>query len=77
MLFAASLVALVAGVACAQEAGETKEEPRPQQRQRPPAPKVGQEAPLFKLASLDGKKETDLKSFRGQRPVILFFGSYT
>ena len=41
------------------------------------APKVGVEAPVFKLKSLDGKRETDLASFRGQRPVILFFGSYT
>lgn len=41
------------------------------------APKVGQLAPLFKLKSLDGKKETDLASFRAKKPVILFFGSYT
>jgi len=39
--------------------------------------KVGQNAPLFSLKSLDGKQETDLKSFRGEKPVILFFGSYT
>lgn len=39
--------------------------------------KVGQNAPLFTLKSLDGKQETDLKSFRGGKPVILFFGSYT
>lgn len=41
------------------------------------APKVGERAPTFKLKSLDGKRETDLASFRGQRPVVLFFGSYT
>ena len=41
------------------------------------APKVGQEAPTFKLKSLDGKKEMDLAAFRGKRPVVLFFGSYT
>lgn len=39
--------------------------------------KVGDVAPLFTLKSLDGKKETDLKGFRGKKPVILFFGSYT
>ena len=77
MLFAASLAALVAGAALAQETGETRGEQTKQQRPRPAAPKIGEEAPLFTLASLDGKKETDLKSFRGQRPVILFFGSYT
>ena len=39
--------------------------------------KVGQEAPTFKLKSLDGKTETALKSFRGKKPVVLLFGSYT
>jgi hypothetical protein len=41
------------------------------------ARKVGEVAPTFKLMSLDGKGETDLSSFRGERPVVLFFGSYT
>ena len=52
---------------------------RPQREARAPddAPKVGDEAPLFTLKSLDGTEETDLASFRDQRPVILFFGSYT
>lgn len=38
---------------------------------------VGEMAPTFTLMSLDGKGETDLAGFRGKRPVILFFGSYT
>jgi hypothetical protein len=38
---------------------------------------VGEMAPTFTLMSLDGKGETDLASFRGKRPVVLFFGSYT
>ncbi len=50
---------------------------RSQARAESGALKVGQEAPVFALKSLDGKQETDLKSFRGKRPVILFFGSYT
>lgn len=41
------------------------------------APKVGQLAPTFNLSSLDGKVTFDLTSNRDQRPVILFFGSYT
>ncbi len=41
------------------------------------APKVGDLAPVFKLKSLDGKRETDLAGFKGRRPVMLFFGSYT
>ncbi len=39
--------------------------------------KVGQEAPNFVLKSLDGESETDLSSFRNDKPVVLFFGSYT
>ncbi len=42
-----------------------------------PSLKVGQTAPTFELKSLDGKSATDLASFKGKRPVILFFGSYT
>ena len=41
------------------------------------APKVGEDAPGFKLASLDGKTEMTLNQFHGKKPVILFFGSYT
>ena len=39
--------------------------------------KVGELAPDFKLKSLDGKSQTQLKDFRGKKPVVLFFGSYT
>jgi len=39
--------------------------------------KVGDVAPTFKLKSLDNKEETDLASFKGRTPVVLFFGSYT
>jgi hypothetical protein len=41
------------------------------------APKVGEMAPIFKLLSLDGRAETDLASFKGKRPMVLFIGSYT
>jgi hypothetical protein len=41
------------------------------------APKAGDMAPLFKIKSLDGKSEFGLQDFRGQTPVVLFFGSYT
>ena len=41
------------------------------------APKVGDLAPTFKLKSLDGESETDLADFKGKKPVVLFFGSYT
>lgn len=41
------------------------------------APKVGDTAPTFTLKSHDGKSETSLASFKGEKPVVLFFGSYT
>ncbi len=37
----------------------------------------GKPAPDFKLKSLDGKREVQLSSFTGKRPVALIFGSYT
>ena len=39
--------------------------------------KAGQAAPLFKLETLDHKKQIDLAGFAGDRPVLLMFGSYT
>ncbi len=41
------------------------------------APKAGDVAPTFTLASFDGNREVSLGSSRGKRPVVLFFGSYT
>ena len=38
---------------------------------------VGGEAPDFRLQTLDRKGEVSLASFRGSRPVVLIFGSYT
>jgi len=41
-------------------------------------PKVGAEAPDFKLKTLaDAKKEVKLSDFKGKKPVVLIFGSYT
>lgn len=41
------------------------------------APQVGDVAYLFKLKTVEGDKEVDLASFKGDKPVALFFGSYT
>lgn len=38
---------------------------------------VGDIAPDFKLKTLDGKRTIQLRQFRGKRPVVLIFGSYT
>ncbi len=37
----------------------------------------GGEAPDFRLPTLDGREMVQLSSFRGVRPVVLVFGSYT
>jgi len=38
---------------------------------------AGGEAPDFRLPTLDQRSTVQLASFRGDRPVILVFGSYT
>ena len=39
--------------------------------------KVGDTAPDFRLRTLDKTAEVSLSSFRGSKPVVLIFGSYT
>ena len=41
------------------------------------APKVGDAAPDFTLKSIDGSSEVTLSTFRGVKPVVLIFGSWT
>ncbi len=38
---------------------------------------VGGLAPDFKLKTKDGKQQIQLSAFRGKRPIVLIFGSYT
>jgi hypothetical protein len=40
-------------------------------------PKVEQMAPDFTLRTPDGKRQIKLSSFRGNKPVVLIFGSFT
>ncbi len=39
--------------------------------------RVGDTAPNFQLTTPDGSQTVQLSDFRGQRPVVLVFGSYT
>jgi hypothetical protein len=39
--------------------------------------KVGEPAPDFSLKRTDGSQVVSLSSFRGQKPVVLIFGSHT
>ena len=88
MLVPSLLLAMAGGQAIAQENDDGARRQRRQGRASPShgrermmrddnAPKVGDIAPVFTLKSLDGKSETDLASFKGKKPVLLFFGSYT
>ncbi len=82
MLVPSLLLAMAGGQAVAQEDDDGERRQRRQgMRERMSrddgAPKVGDVAPAFTLKSLDGKSETDLASFKGKKPVLLFFGSYT
>jgi hypothetical protein len=38
---------------------------------------LGDQAPEFRLPTLDKTSEISLASFRGSKPVVLVFGSYT
>lgn len=40
-------------------------------------PAIGDEAPDFKLRTHDAKREIALAEFRGKKPVVLVFGSFT
>lgn len=40
-------------------------------------PGVGQEAPDFTLPTHDGTRQVTLSEFRGKKPVVLVFGSFT
>ena len=39
--------------------------------------RVGDSAPDFRLNTPDGSETVQLSGFRGKRPVVLVFGSYT
>jgi hypothetical protein len=39
--------------------------------------RVGDPAPDFQLATADRASQVQLSSFRGQKPVVLIFGSHT
>ena len=71
LLIVAALLSTVS-VVLAQREGR-----RPGDLRTPSRLKVGDPAPDFKLKTKEGKREVALSSFKGQRPVVLVFGSYT
>lgn len=48
-----------------------------QKENNPNAPKIGETAPDFMLTDVHGKETVRLSDFRGKRPVVLLFGSFT
>lgn len=46
-------------------------------RRHPETIRTGEQAPDFALTSPDGKQSVTLSDFRGKKPVVLIFGSYT
>lgn len=45
--------------------------------QRDTSPQLGNPAPGFELKKMGSKETAKLADFKGKRPVVLIFGSYT
>ncbi len=81
-MIAAALIATGActssGKRASTRSGKLREALIKEHRSRPDtAPKLASSAPNFKLKTLSGDAEVELASFRGEKPVVLVFGSYT
>ena len=71
------ITALTVGSGCAGQGEGRRRAMRPTRRRPDRAPALGAEAPGFKLKTYAGDGEVELAAFRGKRPVVLVFGSYT
>ena len=69
------ILLMIASIAGPASAGEEPQDMR-KKRSFSDALKVGDEAPPFSLKALHGDETFELGS-RGEKPVVLFFGSYT
>ena len=70
------LMALLAEAGCQTAPHTVARKRHPGDLRQPTKLRVGDPAPDFNLKGMDGG-EVRLSSFRGQRPVLLVFGSYT
>lgn len=70
-------LALAAVFAAAAFPASAQQRARKGDLRAPDTVRMGDVAPDFKLKTLDGSREVQLSSFRGKRPVVLVFGSYT
>jgi hypothetical protein len=76
VLILAAGLGLAAGAA-AQAPQKTVDTPPARGERLPDRLKVGDPAPDFTLPTVDGKDAVTLSAFRGKRPVVLIFASYT
>ena len=76
-ILASLTIMLISSNVISQDSKNRKQRIRRMKNDDDGAPKVGELAPRIKLKSLDGKEEWDLSSFKGEKPVVVFFGSYT
>ena len=72
----ADMIAVTKTIAVKAKYWRTKEKAE-QKMLEPDAPKKGQVAPDFELTDTSGSKTVRLSDFRGKKPVVLVFGSYT
>ncbi len=77
VLLIGALLCVFLGAACAESKGPGKRRGGLPGSRPDPAPALGAHAPNFKLKTLEGDREVELASFKGRRPVVLVFGSYT
>ena len=76
LIVAFLMVGLTASLLAQNRPGEVNTPPARGER-KPDTLKVGDLAPDFTLPDLAGKNTVTLSNFRGKKPVVLIFGSYT
>jgi hypothetical protein len=77
VIFTTCLVVLLLGADWVSAQGRGSSNRRRGDRMPATALREGDPAIDFSLGSADGKRKVTLSAFRGKRPVILVFGSYT
>jgi len=74
---ALGLTALAAVMSCSSSRDQAVKKMIADRKSRDTAPRVGEDAPNFSLSTKGGERTVELASFRGKKPVVLIFGSYT
>ena len=64
-------VLVLAGAAAAQQKDDPRMLMKDKKGRQDLAPKLGEDAPNFKLKMLKSEREVELTSFKGKKPVVL------